>query len=79
MLPRNSSLENLRFMKYILLLTSLFNGKFNICVPSLKVVGQLGMWGTLINAIQAGSLEYEDITGASWNGETSNLSPIVKY
>jgi len=36
-----------------------------------KVVGQLGMWGTLINGIQAASLEHVDMTNASWNGATS--------
>lgn len=29
------------------------------------------MWGTLINGIQAASLEHHDMTQASWNGATS--------
>ena len=39
--------------------------------PLYEVVGQLGMWGTLINGIQAASLEHYDMTQASWNGATS--------
>jgi len=31
------------------------------------------MWGTLINGIQAASLEHVDMTTASWNGATSAL------
>ena len=36
--------------------------------PLYEVVGQLGMWGTLINGIQAASLEHKDMTKATWNG-----------
>jgi hypothetical protein len=32
------------------------------------------MWGTLINGIQAASLEHVDMTTASWNGATSEQS-----
>ena len=39
--------------------------------PLYEVVGQLGMWGTLINGIQAAGLEHKDMTTASWNGATS--------
>ena len=39
--------------------------------PLYEVVGQLGMWGTLINGIQAAGLEHHDMTLASWNGATS--------
>lgn len=46
-----------------------FNGGSRI-LP-WQVVGQLGMWGTLINGIQAASLEHVDMTTASWNGATS--------
>ncbi|KAG1881265.1 hypothetical protein F4604DRAFT_1879751 [Suillus subluteus] len=38
--------------------------------PLYEVVGQLGMWGTLINGIQAASLEHAAMTTASWNGAT---------
>lgn len=38
--------------------------------PLYEVVGQLGMWGTLINGIQAASLEHMGMTTASWNGAT---------
>ena len=36
--------------------------------PLYEVVGQLGMWGTLINGIQAAGLEYKDMMAAPWNG-----------
>ena len=39
--------------------------------PLYEVVGQLGMWGVLINGIQAAGLEHHDMTTASWNGVTS--------
>ena len=39
--------------------------------PLYEVVGQLGMWGVLINGIQAAGLEHHDMTTASWNGATS--------
>ena len=41
-----------------------------------QVVGQLGMWGTLINGIQASALEHYDMTQASWNGATSKLRTV---
>jgi len=36
--------------------------------PLYEVVGQLGMWGTLINGIQATALEHEGMRDATWNG-----------
>ena len=44
--------------------------------PLYEVVGQLGMWGVLINGIQAAGLEHKDMTTASWNGATSQ-SPLL--
>ncbi|KIK99792.1 hypothetical protein PAXRUDRAFT_432759 [Paxillus rubicundulus Ve08.2h10] len=41
--------------------------------PLYEVVGQLGMWGTLVNGIQASALEHYDMTKASWNGATIGL------
>ncbi|KAF9466055.1 DUF914-domain-containing protein [Collybia nuda] len=41
--------------------------------PLYEVVGQLGMWGVLINGIQASALEHEGMTQASWNGATIGL------
>ncbi|KIK11724.1 hypothetical protein PISMIDRAFT_122236 [Pisolithus microcarpus 441] len=45
--------------------------------PLYKVIGQLGMWGTLINGIQASALEHHDMTLASWNGATGGF--LVAY
>ncbi|KAI9464200.1 hypothetical protein HD554DRAFT_1281605 [Boletus coccyginus] len=45
--------------------------------PLYEVVGQLGMWGTLINGIQASALEHYDMTQASWNGATIGF--LVAY
>ncbi|OAX38741.1 DUF914-domain-containing protein [Rhizopogon vinicolor AM-OR11-026] len=41
--------------------------------PLYEVVGQIGMWGVLINGIQALSLERRDMALASWNGATIGL------
>ncbi|KAH7914847.1 hypothetical protein BJ138DRAFT_1143091 [Hygrophoropsis aurantiaca] len=45
--------------------------------PLYEVVGQLGMWGTLINGIQAAGLEHQDMKTASWNGATIGF--LVAY
>lgn len=45
--------------------------------PLYEVVGQLGMWGTLINGIQAAGLEHKDMKTATWNGATIGL--LVAY
>lgn len=51
--------------------------------PLYEVVGQLGMWGMIINAIQAAGLEHSAMRTASWNGATSTwsflLSPSCAY
>ncbi|KAI0793912.1 DUF914-domain-containing protein [Fomes fomentarius] len=41
--------------------------------PLYEVVGQLGMWGVLINGIQAAGLEHKDMITATWNGENIGL------
>jgi len=41
--------------------------------PLYEVVGQLGMWGTLINGIQAAGLEHKSIPEVTWNGATVGL------
>ena len=33
-----------------------------------QVVGQLGMWGTIVNGIQAAALEHKDIPNVPWTG-----------
>ncbi|EIN06096.1 DUF914-domain-containing protein [Punctularia strigosozonata HHB-11173 SS5] len=45
--------------------------------PLYEVVGQMGLWGTLINGIQAAGLEHKDMTKASWNGMTIGL--LIAY
>jgi len=45
--------------------------------PLYEVVGQLGMWGVLINGIQAAGLEHVAMTHAPWNGATIGL--LVAY
>lgn len=45
--------------------------------PFYEVVGQLGMWGVLINGIQAAALEHNGMKTASWNGATIGL--LVAY
>lgn len=41
--------------------------------PLYEVVGQLGMWGTLINGIQAAGLEHKRMRDATWNGPIGEL------
>ena len=41
--------------------------------PLYEVVGQLGMYGMIINAIQASSLEHDDMRKATWNGGVIGL------
>jgi len=36
--------------------------------PLYEVVGQLGMWGMVINGIQSSSLEHKQMTQVTWNG-----------
>ncbi|KAI0675517.1 DUF914-domain-containing protein [Trametes maxima] len=45
--------------------------------PLYEVVGQLGMWGVLINGIQAAGLEHKAMTTVTWNGATIGL--LVAY
>ncbi|KAF5351503.1 hypothetical protein D9758_007197 [Tetrapyrgos nigripes] len=45
--------------------------------PLYEVVGQLGMWGFMICAIQAASLEHAGMHTATWNGATVGL--ILAY
>ena len=39
--------------------------------PLYEVVGQLGMWGTIINGIQASCLEHKKWKESTWSGENS--------
>ena len=39
--------------------------------PLYEVVGQLGMWGMIINAIQAAGLEHKAMREATWSGMNS--------
>lgn len=41
--------------------------------PLYEVVGQMGMWGVLINGIQAAGLEHGSMKKMSWNGENIGL------
>jgi len=41
--------------------------------PLYEVIGQLGMWGFLVNAIQSSALEGKKMTLVPWNGEIIGL------
>jgi len=41
--------------------------------PLYEVVGQLGMWGTIINGIQAAGLEHKGMREAKWSGPVIGL------
>jgi len=45
--------------------------------PLYEVVGQLGMWGMIINGIQASGLEHKEWKQATWSGE--NIGLLVAY
>jgi len=45
--------------------------------PLYEVVGQLGMYGSIINAIQGTALEYKSIRSSNWDGE--NVGLIFAY
>ncbi|KAI0313092.1 DUF914-domain-containing protein, partial [Amylostereum chailletii] len=45
--------------------------------PLYEVVGQLGMWGTIINGIQMAGVEHRDIPTMTWSGE--NIGLLVAY
>ncbi|KAG9017167.1 hypothetical protein FRB90_001519 [Tulasnella sp. 427] len=51
--------------------------KFVRTSPLYEVVGQLGMWGTLINGIQASGLEWKNMRDSTWSGATVGL--LVAY
>jgi len=48
-------------------------------VPLYQVVGQLGMWGMIINGIQAAALEYQGMRTVSWNGETIGFIAVYTF
>ena len=63
-------------MILMLPLTSIANATEEFFVrkrPLYEVVGQMGMWGTIINGIQAASLEHKDMTQATWSGKNIGL------
>ncbi|KAI0256001.1 DUF914-domain-containing protein [Lactifluus subvellereus] len=41
--------------------------------PLFEVVGQLGMWGTIINGVQASILEHNGMKTATWSGRNIGL------
>ncbi|KAM6494835.1 DUF914 domain containing protein [Amanita muscaria] len=41
--------------------------------PLYEVIGQLGMFGFIINGIQASALEYDLVKNGNWNGTTAGL------
>ncbi|KAI9458146.1 DUF914-domain-containing protein [Lactarius psammicola] len=45
--------------------------------PLYEVVGQLGMWGTIINGIQASALEHKKMKEVTWSG--ANIGLLVAY
>lgn len=45
--------------------------------PLYEVVGQFGMWGVIINGVQAAGLEHKQIREATWDGATVGL--LVAY
>ena len=44
--------------------------------PLYEVVGQLGMWGTVINGVQAASLEHKSMRSVTWDGQIGEFVPL---
>ena len=44
--------------------------------PLYEVVGQLGMWGTIINTVQAAALEHKGMSVVPWNGAIGEFNPF---
>ena len=42
--------------------------------PLYEVVGQLGMWGVIISAVQASSIEHQKMHEVTWSGRNSPSS-----
>jgi solute carrier family 35 protein F1/2 len=44
--------------------------------PLYEVVGQLGMWGVIINGVQASIIEHHKMKTSTWSGRNSlSFSP----
>jgi len=39
--------------------------------PLYEVVGQLGMWGMIVNGIQASAIEHQMMKEVTWSGRNS--------
>ena len=46
--------------------------------PLYEVVGQLGMWGTLISGVQASIIEHKGMKTVTWSGRNSPFIHIPK-
>ena len=71
-LPANATEEFFvrRSPLYEASLTFLLSG-FSMIDRSVQVVGMLGMWGTIVNGIQASSLEHNTWMTSNWDGGVS--------
>ena len=67
MRPKNFLYGTAHFTRWVVF--PLFES--NRIYVSVKVVGQLGMWGFLISGIQAAALEHKEMKTVTWNGATS--------
>ena len=48
--------------------------------PLYEVVGQLGMWGVIINGIQASIIEHHKMKEVTWSGRNSMyLCPRIEF
>jgi solute carrier family 35, member F1/2 len=47
--------------------------------PLYEVVGQLGMWGMIINGVQASALEHKQWMVSNWHGFNSKLIIILLF
>ena len=46
--------------------------------PLYEVLGQLGMWGMIINGVQASILEHKKMRESTWNG-ANRMSPHLRF
>ena len=48
--------------------------------PLYEVVGQLGMWGVIINGVQASIIEHHKMKEVTWSGRNSmKLYPRIEF
>lgn len=75
------SITRFLFKKSLIYLWRIANASEEFLVrqrPLYEVVGQLGMWGFLINGVQSSALEWRGMKEVPWTGATSKFI-LLRY